>query len=79
MKADDKWLDDVNTGAARDMVSWLKATVNVRRAIETLTLDELKPLAVVVWSYYIKALSIRKAQPPEPTPEQTEQLELWLG
>ena len=73
----DDWLDQVNTKAAYAMVNWVKAGINLNRAVCTLPLDTWKGMAAAAWSAYIKALS--ETDRNLLTPKQEAQLELWLG
>ncbi len=69
------WLDETNTLAAHEMISYLKATVDTNRPINSLPLPVWKALACTGWSAYIVALSKR----PKPQAPDERELELWLG
>jgi hypothetical protein len=62
---DDVWLAATNEKCARAMARWLKGTINIRRTIDSLTLEEMKALAGVAWSTMIVEISKRAAVAPE--------------
>lgn len=66
---DNDFRDELNKQCALAMVGWLKASVNISRAIKTLNIDEMKGLAEAATSTWICAVSKRLLEAPE-TPDQ---------
>ena len=62
---DDLWAERVREECAKAMARWMRETINVKRPIESLKLEEMKNLAEACNSAWIVAQSKRIAEQPE--------------
>ena len=76
---DDEWLDYTTTQVADAIIAWLKGTVNVKRAVCTLTKEEVKALAGCAMARHQAELDRRElTQRPYLSPEETS-MKILLG
>lgn len=50
---DDKWLKEIRAACAREMIAWLKGTINTQRAIRSLSMAEMECLAACATDRWI--------------------------
>ncbi len=56
---DNEWLDKTTEHVAREMVAWLKGTINTARPIRSLNIAEMKALAGCAMAAYEVEVSLR--------------------
>ena len=75
------FLDAINAAAAREIKEWMLAGgVNVHNAVKSMTETQMKAIAAIAWSVYVRELSIKRATIVAAEPDSFEsQMDLWLG
>lgn len=73
-----EWMAAVDDITVRHMVEWLKAGVELRKPIDSLSKAALSALAEIARATYIVELSKRRREREALPPEEQDQLEMWL-